>query len=42
MTGDTFGVVERYSLGATDGFTVDVGLVSRDGIPGAGWTGEAD
>ena len=41
MTWDAFGVVEFYGLGATDGSTTDVGLVSRDRIPGAGWTNDA-
>ena len=27
---------EGYGLGAADRSTVDVGLVSRDGVPGAG------
>jgi hypothetical protein len=29
-------MVECYGLGAADGSTVDVGLMSGDGIPGAG------
>jgi len=29
-------MVERYSLGAANGSSVDIGLMAGDGIPGAG------